>query len=65
MAEEVHRDTEPREATEGPGGSKLAPEGNSNARLVVPSDQEQRRERRSLDEPDDRAGAVEGDETGG
>ena len=65
MAEEVHRETEPRDAAEGPGGSKLAPEGNSNARFVVPSDQEERRERKSLDEPEDRAGAVEEDESDG
>ena len=64
MAEEVHRDTEPRKAVEGPGGSKLAPEGNSKARLVVPPDQEERRERRSLDEPEDRAGPIEEDEPG-
>ena len=63
MTEEVHRETESREAAEGPGGSKLAPEGNSRARLVVPSDQEERRERKDLDEPEDRAGAVEEEET--
>lgn len=63
MTEEVHRETESRDATTGPGGSKLAPEGNSGARLVVPSDQEERRERKGLDEPESRAGAVEEDET--
>jgi hypothetical protein len=62
MTEEVHRETEPRDAAGGPGGSKLAPEGNSRARFVVPPDQEERRERRSLEEPESRAGAVgEGD----
>ena len=64
MTEEVHRETEPRDAAGGPGGSKLAPEGNSGARFVVPPDQEERRERKSLDEPESRAGAVEEDETG-
>ena len=63
MTEEVNRETEPRDAARGPDGPKLAPEGNSGARFVVPSDQEDRRERRSLDEPESRAGAVEDDET--
>ena len=63
MTEEANRDTESREAARGPGGSKLAPEGNSGARFVVPPDQEERREGRSLDEPESRAGAVEEDET--
>jgi hypothetical protein len=63
VTEEAHRDTEPRDAAGGPGESKLAPEGNSNARFMVPSDQEERREHQSLDEPEARAGAVEGDET--
>ena len=62
MTEEVDRETESRDAAKGPGGSKLAPEGNSGARFVVPSDQEERRERRSLDEAESRAGAVEEDE---
>ncbi len=63
MTEEVNRDTESRDAARGPGGSKLAPEGNSGARFVVPPDQDERRERGSLDEPESRAGAVEEDET--
>jgi hypothetical protein len=63
MTEEVNRETESRDAARGPGGSRLAPEGNSSARFVVPSDQDARRERRSLDEPESRAGAVEEDET--
>lgn len=65
MAEEPHQETERRDPTEGPGGSKLAPEGNSKARVFVPRDQEERRERRSPEEPEDRAGAMEGDEEAG
>ncbi len=63
MDEEAHRETEPRDAARGPGGSKLAPEGNSGARFVVPADQDERRERRSSDEPESRAGAMEEGET--
>ena len=59
MSEEPHQETEPRDATEGPAGSKLAPEGNSKGRFFVPPDQEERRGGRSPDEPEDRAGAVE------
>lgn len=31
---------DPRESVEGPGDTELAPAGNSDARLVVPKDQE-------------------------
>ena len=65
MPEDPHRKTEARDDAEGPDGSKLAPEGNSGARLFVPPDQDERRERRGLDEPEDRAGAVEGDDPDG
>lgn len=60
MTEEPQRETDPRDTDEGPGGSKVAPEGNSNARFFVPPDQEERRERRDPDEPEDRAGAADG-----
>jgi len=53
MAE--HEKKEQGEAVEGPDGAKLAPEGNSNARLFVPPDQDEKREERELDEPDSAA----------
>ncbi len=68
MSEESHRETaesDRREPAPGPGGSKLAPEGNSGARFFVPPEPEERRERRSPDEPEDRAGAVEEDDADG
>lgn len=54
--------TEPREPVPGPGGSKLAPEGNADARLFVPGDQEEKGERRDPEEPEDRAGATDEDD---
>ncbi len=65
MTEEPDRKTESRDPATGPDGSKLAPEGNSGARFFVPPDQEERRQRRDPDEPEDRAGAVEEDDADG
>ena len=56
MTEDQHKETDPREAVEGPGDSKLAPEGNSNARLFVPGDQDEKRQERDLEEGEDHAG---------
>jgi hypothetical protein len=40
MADEQGR-VDPREDEEGPEGSKLAPEGNTDARLFIPKDADQ------------------------
>jgi len=55
--DDARGETEAREAVEGPGGSKLAPEGNSNARLFVPQNQEEHRQEQDPEQPQDQAGA--------
>ena len=47
-----HRVTDGREAIPGPGESKLALEGNSNARFFVPKEEEPQPQPRAENEPD-------------
>jgi hypothetical protein len=52
MTEGPSQETDPRETTPGPGSSKLAPEGNSSARLFLPADEEEPREERARTSPE-------------
>ncbi len=47
-----HRVTDGREAIPGSGESKLAPEGNSNARFFVPKEEEPEPQPRAENQPD-------------
>ena len=56
MTEEEHQRTDSRETEDGPEGSKLAPAGNSKARIFIPSDPTEGDEERSQDqEPEEPA----------
>ena len=56
--------TDPREPVPGPGDTKLTPAGNSDARFLVPDDQEEESEEseeRDPGEPEDHAAAEDED----
>ena len=55
--------TDPREPVPGPGDTKLTPAGNSDARFLVPDDQEKESEEHEPGEPEDRAGAAEDEDS--
>jgi hypothetical protein len=59
--EEEHAQTEPRDDVPGPGDSKLAPEGNSNARFFVPPEEGESRDSEAPDAPSSEAREEEHD----
>ena len=54
MTEEQGR-VDPREDEEGPEGSKLAPEGNTDARLFIPKEEDQEAEEHPEEDSDEDA----------
>jgi hypothetical protein len=54
MAEEQDR-LDPREDEEGPEGSKLAPEGNTDARLFIPKQEDPEAEEHPEEDSDEDA----------